>query len=359
MKGRSLSPGGWVRRIVFLLALPFLLLAALWLVHPWVLPLRWVDPSTSAYILHRESQAAAAGTPFELRMSWIPLEEVAPPLVRAVLLAEDDRFREHRGVDLKALAEEVRYRGPIPPRPREAADREALREAWRYWRDNRDQVRGRSTITQQLARNLYLSPRRSYLRKGQELLLTWKLEAALPKDRILELYLNLAEWGPGVFGVEAAARHYFGVGAGELNTFQAASLAATLPHPLTANPAQNPGRMAWRRDLLLDRLLGRSTVPIPPVVEPPDLPDFPTDLIPPLPLPDTLVIPDSIPGGDSIPPPDSVPPGDSRPVPDSVAREDSSPRLDTGSPSPPRLRSAFGTGLQRLQPVGAGAAQGP
>lgn len=240
--------------LAVVLGLPLLV----WALHPWPFPLRWSNPSTTAYMKYREREARNEGLAFELRHEWVPLEELPAYLVRAVLVAEDDRFREHRGVDWDALAEEVRYRGTIPPRLRHAEDRKALREAWRYARANRERIRGRSTITQQLARNLYLSPDRSFVRKAQELLIAGRLERFLSKDRILEIYLNVAELGPGIFGVEAAGQHYFGRSARNLTRTQAASLAATLPHPLTSNPERNPGRMAWRRDMILRRLGGGS-----------------------------------------------------------------------------------------------------
>lgn len=250
------------RALLVFFALAALPVAA-WLVQPWPLPLRWVDPGTTAFMEARLRSAAGAGESLALRHSWVPLDELPPILLRAVLVAEDDRFREHRGVDWAALAEEVRYRGAMPPRLADAEDRAALRASWDWVRENRDRVRGRSTLTQQLARNLYLSPDRSFVRKGQEFLIAQRLEFFLSKDRILELYLNVAEFGPGIFGVEAASQAYFGRSARELSRFEAATLAATLPHPLTSNPAHRPGRMAWRRDLILSRL-GGGTIPVPP-----------------------------------------------------------------------------------------------
>ncbi|TVP72529.1 MAG: monofunctional biosynthetic peptidoglycan transglycosylase, partial [Gemmatimonadales bacterium] len=211
-------------------------------------------PTTSAYMQFRLAEARQAGTPLEIRHRPVPLDSIPPVLIRAVLLAEDDRFRSHGGVDWEALAEEVRYRGPLPPSPLIASDRAAVLEAVQHVLTNRDSVRGRSTITQQLARNLYLSPDRSMVRKGQELVIAWRLEWFLSKDRILELYLNLAEFGDGVFGVGAAAEVHFGRDVWELGRVEAASLAATLPHPRTSNPSHNPARMEWRRDRILERL---------------------------------------------------------------------------------------------------------
>jgi monofunctional biosynthetic peptidoglycan transglycosylase len=115
-------------------------------------------------------------------------------------------------------------------------------------------VRGRSTITQQLAKNLYFGESRSLSRKIAEFVVAGRLERFLSKDRILELYLNVVEWGPGIFGADAAARHYFGKPASDLTSDQAAALAATLPHPLSSNPKLRPGRMAWRKQMILARM---------------------------------------------------------------------------------------------------------
>ncbi len=277
-----------LRRILRLALWTLAALVAVWLIHPWPVPLRWVDPGTTGYMEHREREARAAGEELEIRRSWIPLEEMSPHLERAVLIAEDHRFREHRGVDWEALAEETRYRGRLPPRLWDPDDREALAQAITHVREHREQIRGRSTLTQQLARNLYLSPRRSFVRKAQELLIARRLELLLSKDRILELYLNVAELGPGIFGVEAAAQSYFGRSARELDARQAAALAATLPHPRTSNPQLNPGRMAWRQGLILERMgMAGPPEPLPPEMEVEILP--PTPPPPPDPLPpDTL-----------------------------------------------------------------------
>jgi monofunctional glycosyltransferase len=313
-----------------------------WALHPWPVLLRWQDPATTAYIQHRERAAQAAGEAFELRWSWISLEEIPSNLTRAVLIGEDHRFRDHGGVDWDALAEEVRYRGPIPPNPLSAEDRQALREAVDYVRENRDRIRGRSTLTQQLARNLYLSPERSFMRKAQELLIARRLEFLLSKDRILELYLNVAELGPGIFGVEAASQAYFGVSARQLSTGQAAALAATLPHPLTSNPAHAPGRMAWRRDLILERMQGPPPErPLPPPVEvaPPVLPD-------PEPPPD--------PGSSRLPSPLPGPEPLGRPAVQGELEGLDPPRLEAKEPAvhledPVRIPNG---GLHRLQAEG-------
>jgi monofunctional biosynthetic peptidoglycan transglycosylase len=294
----------WVLFPVLLLAsLPVVVLAGL----PWPWVLRWTDPPATAFMLHREREARRSGEAFTLVQDRVPLEEMPEVLVRAVLVAEDDRFREHRGVDWKALGEEVRWAGGDDFSWRSAEDREALRVALGYYRAHRAEIRGRSTLTQQLAKNLFFTPERSLVRKAGELVVARRLERLVGKDRILEIYLNTVELGPGIFGVGAAARAYFGVPAQRLDRFQAASLAATLPHPLTSNPEYRPGRMAWRRDLILARLAGRNVV-IPPESDPVDVPELE------LPPPHVEIGPEpsdtAAPGGaGAVPlvPPDTVP----------------------------------------------------
>jgi monofunctional biosynthetic peptidoglycan transglycosylase len=241
-------------------------------VLPWPVRLRWADPESTSFMRYRVAEARARGETLELRHEWVDLENISPRMARAVILAEDGRFLEHGGVDWEALADEVRYDGEPPFSWLSPADLRALVRAARYYRSNRDGIRGRSTITQQLAKNLYFTPERSLLRKGAELFLARRLERFLGKDRILELYLNTVELGPGIFGVGAAAREYFDVSAAELTSFQGASLAGTLPQPLTSNPGYRPGRMAYRRDLILRRLRGEE-VELPPVPEEITIPD--------------------------------------------------------------------------------------
>lgn len=174
-----------------------------------------------------------------------PLGQLPPLLQRVVIIGEDSRFRTHHGIDPAEIGDALGLdhgRGVW----------ETLTAAWNH----RDQLRGASTITQQLAKNLYLSPSRNPLRKAKEAVTALQLELELPKDRILELYLNVAEWGPGIWGADAASRAYFGVPASRLTEEQAAGLAATLPHPLSSNPAFRPERMLARRELILARYHG-------------------------------------------------------------------------------------------------------
>jgi monofunctional biosynthetic peptidoglycan transglycosylase len=166
------------------------------------------EPSTSAFMERRLEAQRARNPKAWLKHQWVAYERISAHLKRAVVAAEDARFLDHEGFDWEAIVQarvKNEQRGRI--------------------------VAGASTISQQLAKNLFLSGERSWLRKGQEALITWMIENTMSKRRILELYLNYAEWGDGVFGAEAAARHHFGVPASALTPEQAAWLAAILPSP--------------------------------------------------------------------------------------------------------------------------------
>jgi monofunctional biosynthetic peptidoglycan transglycosylase len=196
----------------------------------------------------------------------------SPVLERMIIIAEDSRFKTHHGIDFIEL-----------------------RDAWAGGGH-----RGASTITQQLAKNLCLSPSRSLFRKLKEAVTAVRLELALSKDRIMELYLSTSEWGPGVWGATAASEAYFGVPPARLNPAQAAALAATLPQPRTSNPTYRPARMLTRRDLILARYYGGKT-PVPHIEEDsiPDVPEIVPPLLPVIPL-DSLIRVDSLPHADSL-----------------------------------------------------------
>jgi len=262
-----------LRLLLAVFALPVFCVFLWFLILPWPLTLRWRNPSRTAFMEYRIKEARRAGEELALQQEWLPLAAISPNLRRAVLAAEDDRFYLHSGIDWRALAEEVHYQGDTLFSWWSADDRRALGDALAYVRANRSKIKGRSTLTQQLAKNLYFTPDRSFVRKVNEALVAKRLEFFLSKDRILEIYLNVVEWGPGVFGSEAAARAHFRRGAGELTLEQAAALAATLPHPLTSNPSYHPAQMEWRKSALLARLRGPALPPPPPNIEVPTLPD--------------------------------------------------------------------------------------
>ena len=162
---------------------------------------------------------------------WVPYRRISPHLKRAVLVAEDSAFWDHEGIDIEQIKVSIET---------------AIEKG--------DAPRGASTITQQLAKNLYLSPSRDPLRKVKELIITRRLEAALPKARILEIYLNVVEWGDGIWGAEAAARRYFGVSASSLTRAQAALLAGALINPVRYSPGRPPARLLRRQQIILARM---------------------------------------------------------------------------------------------------------
>jgi monofunctional biosynthetic peptidoglycan transglycosylase len=267
---------GAVRRVLsLLLALILIPVGAVFLCLlflPWPVSLRWKDPGPTSFMEYRVREARKDGRTLTIQREWVPLSQISENLRRAVLVSEDDRFYQHHGIDWRALGEESGYRGDTVFSWWDLRDLGALREAVSYVWANRTEVKGRSTLTQQLAKNLYFTPDRSLVRKVAEAVVAKRLEFFLTKHRILELYLNLAEWGPGVFGAEAAAHTYFDRGADDLTLEEAATLAAILPHPLTSNPHFHPARMVWRREMLLLRLRG-PPLPPPPHIEVPLLPD--------------------------------------------------------------------------------------
>ena len=173
------------------------------------------------------------------------LSQFPPLLQRMVIIGEDSRFRSHHGLDLEEVRDALGLQ-------RGAGVGRTIATIWK----RRDRLRGASTITQQVAKNLYLSPTRNPLRKLKEAVTALRLEWALPKDRILEVYLNVVELGPGVWGMSQAGTTYFGTKPAGLTEAQAAALAATLPFPLTSNPAYRSARMLHRRDLILARYHG-------------------------------------------------------------------------------------------------------
>ncbi len=169
--------------------------------------------------------------PVEIRHVWVPYEAISRNIKRAIIAAEDSNFVEHSGIDIEALEKAYdrnRRRGKV--------------------------VAGGSTITQQLAKNLFLTGQRSYVRKAEEFAITFMLEFWLGKERIFEIYLNVVEWGVGVFGIEAASQHYYGIGAAKLGAGQAAKLAAMLPNPRFYDRNRNAPYLMSRTGLILSRM---------------------------------------------------------------------------------------------------------
>jgi len=195
---------------------------------PDVRPLATRYPSTTAFMEQRKAALAKRGESPRLEWIPVPLSKMAASVPRAVVAAEDARFYEHQGVDWHAATE-------------------ALRQDW----ERRRARLGGSTITQQLAKNLYLSPARTPWRKLREWAIARRLERTLSKNRILDLYLNVAEFGPRTYGVEAASRRLFGKAASEVTELEAATLAAMLPSPRVYDPFRHPARVSRRAHRIL------------------------------------------------------------------------------------------------------------
>jgi monofunctional biosynthetic peptidoglycan transglycosylase len=251
---------GLVRRIVFA-GLVAVAVFSGWLLFVWPPPSWWRGhwPAETAFMAMRARQHRVANDTALRRYRPVPLDSISAWVSKAAVAGEDDAFYQHHGIDWRSLRGALGYR-------REAfswgnpRDRAELQRILGRASERRDRMRGASTITQQLAKNLYLSPSRNPLRKLKEAVIAYRLEWALGKRRILELYLNVVEFGPNVWGVAAASERYFGRAAAGLSMDQAALLVATLPHPLTSNPVLRPGHTVWRQQLILRRLRGESVL---------------------------------------------------------------------------------------------------
>jgi len=230
----------WRKRLIpavfFIVLFIFALDIGSFFFRPDVSQLRKKSPDMTAMMLYKEQAAKDKGKKFRIRKTWIPLKRISPYLKEAVIIAEDAKFWGHEGFDFEAM--------------KDAIQRDIKARRFKY---------GASTITQQLAKNLYLKPSRNPLRKLREAVLVWRLERELTKARILELYLNVAEWGEGIYGVEAAARHYFGKSAEFLSPYEAAQLAVTLPSPRRFNPSSDSSYARKRAEFIYEELLRRES----------------------------------------------------------------------------------------------------
>ena len=222
-----------LRKLLFwLILLPLLLVLALQLY--FFLQIGWWvehNPGSTSFMRQQLSALQKNNPDARLKFEWVDYERISPNLKRAIIASEDANFSGHEGIDWEALQkayEKNTKRGKV--------------------------VSGGSTITQQLAKNLFLSGERSYLRKGQEVIIAYMLEYWMDKERIFEIYLNVVEWGNGVFGAQAAARHYYGVPAASLSASQAAKLAVMLPNPRYYDTHRQAPYLARRTGLILRRM---------------------------------------------------------------------------------------------------------
>ncbi|GJJ01210.1 monofunctional biosynthetic peptidoglycan transglycosylase [Duganella rhizosphaerae] len=219
----------WVKWIFVLPILLFLAVQLYFFLQIWW----WVDhnPSTTSFMREQRSVLREKNPDANIQQMWVPYNRISNNLKRAIIASEDANFSEHEGVDW-----------------------EALQKAYEKNNKKHKVVSGGSTITQQLAKNLFLSGSRSYVRKGQELIITYMLETMMDKERIFEIYLNVVEFGTGTFGAEAAARHYYGVSAANLGAAQAAKLAVMLPNPRFFDKHRDSGYLARRTGVILRRM---------------------------------------------------------------------------------------------------------
>ena len=220
-----------IRAALGVAAAGFAIVVYVYLTLPDVRVLAKTNPSSTAFMDLRAIEAARDGRTTRRVHRWVPYSRISPSLKRAVLVAEDSAFWDHEGVDFEQI-------------------RASIQTGWEQGRE----IRGASTITQQLAKNLYLSPSRNPLRKLRELIIARRLEAALSKARIFEIYLNVIEWGDGIWGAEAAARRYFGVSASALNREQSALLAGAIINPRLLSPARPTRRLLRRQQIILGRM---------------------------------------------------------------------------------------------------------
>lgn len=219
----------WLRRALFAL-LALALLYLLWL-FGWVLFWGRFDPGSTRFMEIRLAELRAKQPEATLKKQWVPYERISIHLKRALIAAEDAKFVHHEGFDWEGI-QRAMEKNEKKGRP----------------------VAGGSTISQQLAKNLFLTPKRSLARKGEEAVITLMIEATWSKRRIFEVYLNVIEWGNGVFGAEAAARHYYGVGAGQLGPEQAARLAAMVPSPRFYDRNRGAPGLARKAEIILARM---------------------------------------------------------------------------------------------------------
>src|SRR5208337_4534144 len=227
----------WLVKLLFISIAAMLVSIAYYFFFPNVAALRKGSIKKTSFMEYREKEWQREGKKIKIRQVWTPLSQISPFLIKAVLIGEDDKFWHHEGFDFEAIEK--------------AAGKDIKEKKFKF---------GASTISQQLAKNLYLSPSKNPLRKIKEAILTWRMENKLTKRRILELYLNVAEWGEGIFGIEAASRSYYGKPASALDPEEAARLASVLPNPIKYNPCGTSRYVANRSRIIYNIMVKRGIV---------------------------------------------------------------------------------------------------
>ncbi len=223
-------------KILFVLIIVMFLDVLRYVIYPNVSSLKKNNPELTAFMEYREAQWADENRDMKIDKKWVTIKQISPNLIKAVLIGEDDGFYKHDGFDVKGM---------------ENALERSIKNGT---------LAGGSTISQQLSKNLYLSPSKNPIRKIKEAIITYRIEKTLSKRRILEIYLNVAEWGDGIFGIEAAAHHYYGKSAKNLSAQEAAHLASILPNPIKYSPVGNQKYVMNRSRIIYKIMIRRGVV---------------------------------------------------------------------------------------------------
>ena len=227
----------YFKSVIVFIILAMLMSVGVYFIFPDITKLKKVNPKKTSFMEYREKEWRRRDKKISIKHIWVPLSRISPYLIKAVLIAEDDKFYQHEGFDFDAIEK--------------ALEKDITQKKFKF---------GGSTISQQLAKNLYLSPSKNPLRKLKEAILTWRIEKTLSKKRILELYLNVAEWGEGIFGIEAASYHYYGKPSSELNPDESARLASVLPNPRKYIPTGTSRYVENRSRLIYNIMTKRGIV---------------------------------------------------------------------------------------------------
>lgn len=254
----------YFKKLLIFFVAAFCLSIGVYFIYPNVSDLKKTNPKKTAFMEYREEAWEREGINKKIVQHWVPLSQVSPFVIKAVIIAEDDKFWSHEGFDYDAI--------------QKAIEKDIKKKKFAV---------GGSTISQQLAKNLYLSPSKNPVRKIKEAILTWRIERNLSKKRIIELYVNVVEWGDGLFGIDAAARKYFGKRASSLSAREAARLAAVLPNPRKYNPISSSKYVENRSDRIYNIMVRRGIViqEYEDVISEPDEPEEKTSTPPQEPLP--------------------------------------------------------------------------
>ena len=223
-------------RVIFVIFIVMLLDTLRYFIYPSVDSLKTNNPIPTAFMEYRMAEWADENRDIKINQKWVNIKNISPNLIKAVLIAEDDGFYKHDGFDIKGM---------------ENAIERSIKKGV---------LAGGSTISQQLSKNLYLSPSKNPIRKIKEAIITYRIEKSLSKRRILEIYLNIAEWGDGIFGIEAASRHYYGKSAKNLTAKEAARLATILPNPIKYNPLGDQKYVVNRSAIIYKVMMRRGIV---------------------------------------------------------------------------------------------------